>query len=83
MNDDFISASEIAEYLYCQRVWWYRLHGVIRTEQGVLEQGVIEHEILAQQVDEVVSTHRFAWRLLWIGIALLVMLFVARFLIGN
>lgn len=53
MTQDYISASEINEYLYCHRAWWYRLRGFISANQAVVDAGAEEHESLAEAVQEV------------------------------
>jgi hypothetical protein len=53
MKDDFIAASEIAEYLYCQRAWWYRLRGAVSANRAVMVQGTEQHEGFAKAVTQV------------------------------
>jgi CRISPR/Cas system-associated exonuclease Cas4 (RecB family) len=78
--DDYISASEIGEYLYCQRAWWLRVHGAKSSQVAVLEQGTVEHEVLAVAVEQVEQgSHMGRW-LLWIGVALLVLLILVKLL---
>jgi hypothetical protein len=43
MNQNWIKASEIGEYLYCQRAWWYRLQGARSANVRALEAGSLEH----------------------------------------
>lgn len=43
MNERWIKASEIGEYLYCQRAWWYRLQGVASTNVQELALGSRQH----------------------------------------
>lgn len=80
--DDYISASEVSEYLYCQRAWWLRKEGVAHSKPEVLEAGTIEHEVLATQVQQVERGSRVGRQLLWIGIAVLIAFVVLRLLMG-
>lgn len=43
MTERWIKASEIGEYLYCQRAWWYRLHGAASANVEELARGSRQH----------------------------------------
>lgn len=82
MTQDYISASEINEFLYCHRAWWYRLRGFISANQDVMDAGAEEHESLAQAVQAVTRFQRLGRRLLLAGAALLIVFIVLRSLSG-
>lgn len=39
-----IRASEIGEYLYCQRAWWYASQGYQTNNQKTMESGSVFHQ---------------------------------------
>ncbi len=43
MTERWIKASEISEYLYCQRAWWYRLQGAASANVQELAIGARMH----------------------------------------
>ena len=45
-----IRASEIGEYLFCKRAWWYRTQGMESENRKALDAGTAEHEDLARRV---------------------------------
>ena len=45
-----VSASEIGEYVYCHRQWWYAAQDLPSLSAPVMRQGAKEHERIQQQV---------------------------------
>ena len=81
MIDDYISASEISDYIYCQRAWWYRLRGFISTQQAALREGIVQHQVIAQTVEQVESTSRYGRQLIVLGLVLLIIVVLLRLLV--
>lgn len=80
--DDYISASEIGEYLFCHRAWWLRHHGAKTANVEILDQGASEHEVLTLAVAQVEQASQTGKWLLWIGAALLILLIFVKLLAG-
>lgn len=80
-KDDFIAASEIAEYLYCQRSWWLKLKGFVNGNTENLSQGSAAHVQYSQQIEQVTRSEGIGKRIVLIGIALLVVFLIVRMLI--
>ncbi|MCI4335736.1 MAG: hypothetical protein L3K17_00855 [Thermoplasmata archaeon] len=58
--DHWISASELADYAYCPRSWWYRDHPPVRgpapeSRRRAREGEIYHHHVLAAE------RHRDAW----------------------
>ncbi len=85
MSKEFISASEIAEYLYCERSWWYRLQGILPSASAskVMKDGTEAHEVFAKEVQRVSAQSRLASRLLWLGTALFVVVVLLKLVSGQ
>jgi CRISPR/Cas system-associated exonuclease Cas4 (RecB family) len=80
--DEYIAASEISEFLYCQRAWWLRRNGAQTANAERLEHGESEHKVLAAAVEQVDRATHTWQRLLWIGVALLILLILIKLLAG-
>jgi hypothetical protein len=44
MKQRWIKASELGEYLYCHRAWWYRVQGMETANVQELVRGTSAHE---------------------------------------
>jgi CRISPR/Cas system-associated exonuclease Cas4 (RecB family) len=72
MKDPYISASEIAEYCYCERAWWHRLEGMENERLPELAVGEQKHQAVAAQVVQAQRTQTAGRTLLWVGVTLFV-----------
>jgi hypothetical protein len=77
-HDDYITASEIAAYVYCNRVWWLKLAGHKNENQEVLDQGSESHIQYSRQVNMVTRLEGVGRAILLLGIALLIMFVIVR-----
>lgn len=69
---DYITASQIGDFVYCKRGWLLRIQGLLPTT-FIMEQGSIAHENLFQQLFRIKLVQKI---LLVIGIILLILLLV-------
>lgn len=83
MADDYISASEIGEYLYCRRAWWFRRQGIPSANQPVMDEGTEEHDRFGRRLTRLATLRKLAWRLLIAGVVILVILIVFRLRQGG
>lgn len=72
-----IRASEISTYIYCRRVWWYRLHGIQPTNQEQLEAGINLHVRNARSLEASVRLRLVAMVILVLGVALAIVHFAS------
>lgn len=47
---DVITTSEIGDYLYCQRAWWYAHHAAPALSASALWRGTLAHIRIGQQL---------------------------------
>ena len=78
MTDDYITASEIGEFLYCQRSWWYHKRGEQSAQTAAIERGTQQHEQLAQDIVQTERSNRLAGQLILVGIALFILFLILR-----
>lgn len=82
-GSDVLYASDLDNFLYCERAWWYRLHGEASSLVAELELGAEQHEALAAEVRAADRSAALARRLIWVSLALLAALLVIRLLLGG
>ncbi len=49
MTERTVRASELAEFVFCQRAWWYHRQGLPSSERQALAKGRGWHESLARR----------------------------------
>lgn len=74
-NDDVIRASEIGEYVHCERAWWLgRVQGVENQNRAWLDAGTERHRAHGQRVWRATMMQWGAWIFLAIAIGAAVVL---------
>ena len=77
-NDDVIRASEIGEYVHCERAWWLgHVVGVENANRAWLDAGTERHRAHGQRVWRAVMLQYAAWIFVMIAIGTLILL-IAR-----
>ena len=75
-----IRASDIGNYLYCRRAWWYRKQGVESENQAEMTGGTALHHRHGRQVLASTLTRTLGILLFLAALVLLVAYCTARFL---
>ncbi|MCL5969989.1 MAG: hypothetical protein M1450_00605 [Patescibacteria group bacterium] len=78
-KSDYVTASEIAEYIYCKCCWWDRLEGLKGTNI-LMEEGSKSHVDLSNKIDFFEKLKRLAIFLILVSILLLA---ITLFLLFN
>ena len=70
MSDNWIRASEISNFVYCQRAWWLqRVQGKASMNVRELQSGTQFHRQHGRLVTQAVWARRFAYTLLFLVVA--------------
>jgi hypothetical protein len=77
MSYKIIKASEVAEYAYCQRAWWFsHVAGIEPLDQEARRAGVAHHQHHQRLVWQAVWGRRFAYVLVFAAVAIFAFLLV-------
>lgn len=77
MSEKWVRASEIAEYVYCQRAWWLRqVRGYSSHNVRQLQRGTAYHEEHGRLVGRSVWLRRLAYALLFVLVAFITFQFL-------
>ena len=73
-RDDIIRASEISQYVYCNRAWWLkRVHGVQPGNTREMAAGTAHHQAHSRWLSVSRLVRRLAYALLLAAIILIVL----------
>ncbi len=79
MSYKVVKASEIGEYVYCNRAWWLRRTYDVRPHNvEVLRSGTIYHEDHGSQVRQGVLARRMALVFFFLALSVLVFWFLSQ-----
>jgi len=78
-NKNYITASEIGEYVYCPRGWWLKIKGTNETTPAMIR-GIAHHESLFRRIEWSFKLKLIA--LLLLGIGFLIVLLIGRIILG-
>jgi len=81
----YINASEIGDFVYCERLWWFSKHGFVSQIPAVvtrLQAGRDFHRVYTQEVQSRSSRRRKTRKFL-IAVAILLLLAAIAFLLSN
>ena len=80
MSDKVISASEVAEYVFCRRAWWLnRVAGYESENVRGLEKGSAYHTAHGNLVSRSLFARRLSYALVFLAVAVFVFLLVSGY----
>ena len=80
-DEPWVAASELGEWAYCERAWWYGWRRIASGNTAALDRGTASHEASARAVQAVAARRRIA-RVLILFALLLAALALAALLGG-
>ena len=81
MSYRIIKASEIGEYVYCNRAWWLRRTYDVRPQNtAALRAGSRYHETHGSQVRQGIAARRLALLLFFLALSVMVFWFLSEML---
>lgn len=78
-NTEYVTASELGDFVFCKRGWWLRFNGLLR-DTPAMAQGTQQHKDLAQTVTSNTSKRKVALSIILVGILLLLLAILFLFL---
>ncbi len=73
-NNDFVTASEIGEYVFCKRAWWLKRNNFTK-ETSQMVAGTRAHNFIARNLEQTHMVKNIAFILIFIGLILVGLLF--------
>lgn len=80
-RDEYITASEIGDFVYCKRGWWLRLNKMLPNSSPVMDAGTKAHETLASELENNQRNITIALSLIGIGIVLVILVILIVLLV--
>ncbi len=72
-RDEYITASEIGDFVYCKRRWWLKFNKMLPDSTPVMDAGTKAHESLASQLENNKKNITLALFLIGLGIILVIL----------
>ena len=79
-RDDYVTASEIGDYVFCKRGWWLKRNGMLPDTSPVLAAGIQAHETMVKQLLNNKRDTKIAIFLIGFGIVLVIVIIAMVFL---
>ena len=70
MDTEWVTASELGEWAYCRRAWWYAWQGAERAAGPRRAAGTAGHTVLAHEVARLERQRTLGARLMVVALAL-------------
>lgn len=74
MEREWVTASELGEWAYCRRAWWYARRGTARDAAPQVAAGTAEHTAIAREVAQIERQRTGGVRLMVVALALALLL---------
>lgn len=73
-DTEWVTASELGDWAYCRRAWWYARQGTARDTGPRLAVGTAGHTVIARQVARIERQRGLAVRLMVAALACAILL---------
>jgi hypothetical protein len=73
-DEGWVAASELGDWAYCERAWWFARRRVSTLAAPALERGAAQHDTVARVARQVERRQRLSVVLLLAGLALALLL---------